>query len=530
MKKIIYYMTALVLASGTLTSCNDYLDTVQNKGNDEVLTSGKQIEALFANSEMFNTKAIYNVFASDDYGLTTDHYDALGYVDENIINGMSWNINDVISNPYGDEAWNGEYQKIFNANLVINNIDEISDATDGEKTEYLAQAHMLRAMAMWSLVNTYCLPYSAGNASSPGLPLKQTTSYEEAMPRATLQQTYDFILADLDAAANTANTGIAANKRWWVSRPAVEAMKARVYLFMQEYDKAATHAAEALKCGDTQLDDYNQLHYRMAQVSLDGEMHDVNYSELYRYGDNQVANYKENYLSEYFMGEFALIPSEELISLYDQDNDLRFKHFFNKYALWEQGIGGFGDDILYHKFKDKIQAGPTVPEMLLTEAEALARQGKWQEAMPLVNTLRQARISQDADDIDLSAGNQEEVVKAILEERHREMPFVMRWWDVRRLSCNETTYDDVTLERTFYRVSDNAADESELDHYVLPVGSKRYAQPIINLEVTRSNGQIEQNTYDEGSVQITQLEMPDDEEGGEDGGDEGDDDYEDWDD
>ena len=73
MKKIIYYMTALVLASGTLTSCNDYLDTVQNKGNDEVLTSGKQIEALFANSEMFNTKAIYNVFASDDYGLTTDH-------------------------------------------------------------------------------------------------------------------------------------------------------------------------------------------------------------------------------------------------------------------------------------------------------------------------------------------------------------------------------------------------------------------------------------------------------------------------
>lgn len=209
---------------------------------------------------------------------------------------------------------------------------------------------------------------------------------------------------------------------------------------------------------------------------------------------------------------------------------MRFKHFFNKYALWEQGIGGFGDDILYHKFKDKIQAGPTVPEMLLTEAEVLARQGKWQEAMPLVNTLRQARISQDADDIDLSADNQEEAVKAILEERHREMPFVMRWWDVRRLSCNETTYDDVTLERTFYRVSDNAVDDSELDHYVLPVGSKRYAQPIINLEVTRSNGQIEQNTYDEGSVQITQLEMPDDEEGGEDGGDEGDDDYEDWDD
>ena len=128
--------------------------------------------------------------------------------------------------------------------------------------------------------------------------------------------------------------------------------------------------------------------------------------------------------------------------------------------------------------------------------------------MPLVNQLRHARIAKNADDIELSANNQEEAVKSILEERHREMPFVMRWWDVRRLSCNEVSYDDVTLERTFYRVSDNAVDDSELDHYVLPVGSKRYAQPIVNLEITRSRGQIEQNAYDANSVQITKLEMP----------------------
>lgn len=164
---------------------------------------------------------------------------------------------------------------------------------------------------------------------------------------------------------------MASNKRWWVSRPAVAAMKARVYLFMQQYDKAATYAQEALQCSDAQLDDYNQLGYRVAQVSLDGELQDVNYSELYRYGDNQVANYKENYLSEYYaIDYYALIPSEELISIYDQDNDLRFKQFFNKYALWEEGIGGFGDDILYHKFKDRMQSEYTVPEMLLTEAEA----------------------------------------------------------------------------------------------------------------------------------------------------------------
>lgn len=47
MKKIIYLAA---FCAFLLTSCNDYLDTVQNKGNDEVLSSSKQVEALFGNN------------------------------------------------------------------------------------------------------------------------------------------------------------------------------------------------------------------------------------------------------------------------------------------------------------------------------------------------------------------------------------------------------------------------------------------------------------------------------------------------
>ncbi len=52
----------------------------------------------------------------------------------------------------------------------------------------------------------------------------------------------------------------------------------------------------------------------------------------YRYGDNQVANFKENYLSQYYTVEQVLVPSESLMQLYDQATDLRFRHFFNKYG------------------------------------------------------------------------------------------------------------------------------------------------------------------------------------------------------
>ena len=49
MKKIIYLAA---FCAFLLTSCNDYLDTVQNKGNDEVLSSSKQVEPFFATGRL----------------------------------------------------------------------------------------------------------------------------------------------------------------------------------------------------------------------------------------------------------------------------------------------------------------------------------------------------------------------------------------------------------------------------------------------------------------------------------------------
>ena len=100
------------------------------------------------------------------------------------------------------------------------------------------------------------------------------------------------------------------------------------------------------------------------------------------------------------------------------------------------------------------------------------------------------------------------------------MPFIMRWFDIRRLAFNETSYDDVTVERDFYQVSDNAANYDVVSHSVLPVKSKRYAQPIVYTEITRSNHQIEQNAYDENSVVVTSQSLDSGEEG-DDGFDEG---------
>ena len=61
---------------------------------------------------------------------------------------------------------------------------------------------------------------------------------------------------------------------------------------------------------------------------------------------------------------------------------------------------------------------------------------------------------------------QQNAIEKILEERHREMPFIMRWFDIRRLAYNETDFDDVTVERDFYEVSDNSVNDGVFAHYV----------------------------------------------------------------
>lgn len=512
MKKIFsIYSTALLLLG--LTSCNDYLDTVPSKGENEVITRGEQIQALFDNNETFNILESMTITESDDYGMTTDIYDQLGYLGEACFNGIAFDIDGPQNQPYGDEGLTREYNRVFKANLVINSIDDVTDISDAERQQYLAQAHFLRAMAEWDLVNTYAMPYSEQTKDLPGITLKTSTNYEEDMTRATIGETYAAIREDLEYAyANTTSSDV--QDRWMVSRPAAAAMLARLSLFMQDYAAAEKYAAEALLSTQATLDDYNDLSVtEMDVTSPDGEPAVATYSELYMMGKNGVTTYKENYftqLADVKVG--ALYPSVALKALYDRDNDLRFQQFFGLNTMYEQNCSDYGDNIVYHKFfdnlymEDLIQTGPTVPEMILTKAEAEARQGNVATAMTTVNTLRQARMKADADDVTLTADNQEEAVMAILDERHREMPFYMRWQDIRRLNFNDVAYDDVTVSHTFYGVSNNAIDDSGVFTYTLPVQSYRFAQPIPTIEIQRSKGQIVQNEYPDGSVVMTAVE------------------------
>lgn len=501
MKHLLYIGIAAVCMS--LSGCNDYLSKNPNEGGDEILHKSEQIDALFGNSTLLTSFANYTLSSSDDFGWTTDIMDQVPIPEPAVFNGIAWDVKGVESQNTGDETWTAEFKRIFYANLIINGIDQVEDLTPDKKANDLAQAHFLRALANWELVSIYCRPYAKENLSTPGLPLKQTTSYEESQKRATLEETYHFIEKDLLEAFNsTSRSDI--EKRWLVSKPAVAAMLSRFYLFTQDYAKAIQYADEALKSRQAALVDYNTLiHIEHTYGGDDGGLETtLLYPEFWGYSAAQYTDFQESYFSAVtLLNESCLLyPSQTLLQLYDQKNDLRFDQFFVKGGLQENSITVDKDDYVYHTFNNDwrgpvMMTGPGVPEVLLNKAEAEARAGNLSEAMQTVNLLRVKRMRKGAKGLLLTATSQEEAIQKILDERHREMPFIMRWQDIRRLAFNNVTFDDIEPRRTFYLVENNKMDKSQTREYVLPVKSPRYAQPLSAMEIKRSGNQLIQNEY-----------------------------------
>ena len=143
----------------------------------------------------------------------------------------------------GDSKWAASYQLISNANEIINNIDKIVVETDEDKL-YLdnikGAAYFARAYAYANMVVRYCKDYEPATAASElGLPLVETVDVNAKPDRATLEETYQFIMDDIASAHQYLKT------TGTITEPgtdALTALEARMDLYMHKYDEAAEEA------------------------------------------------------------------------------------------------------------------------------------------------------------------------------------------------------------------------------------------------------------------------------------------------
>lgn len=257
MKSINYskYSAYLLLAFGvSFASCKkDYLDT---QPTDQIAEKDAFTSIANARAALNGIyRGLYLQYASQSQDGHPDIMISMDFMGEDIVHfaaGTSyfrgsyrWVDHRSEASALNEWVYRFYYQMIANANMIIANIDAVPGGEE-EKKDIKGQVLALRAWCHFNLVQLWGLRYDATAKpnTQPGVSivLANTT---DPLPRATVEEVYTQINADLDAAI-TALTGVAARiNKTYINLTVAKGLKARVALTMQDWATAAQYAAEA---------------------------------------------------------------------------------------------------------------------------------------------------------------------------------------------------------------------------------------------------------------------------------------------
>lgn len=339
----------------------------------------------------------------------------------------------------------GAYTQISYFNNVIEGIRSVEKKTPSEESMAkiaVAQALTARAWCYFNLNLIYGPVYKPGSANTTKtVPFVTSANLSEPIPQlSSSEEMMGHVARDLHAALPDLP-----NNSSWPSRAnkAVGyAMLANYHLFTKQYDSVAYYANQAWISGAGNnaakvIYDYNTFTVvtpsanewtAQLRTTQDNNHNLVNSREMlfYRGTDNSAG-----------IGTSLSYPSAELIALYDQAKDLRFKLFYINAPGYNTTLGGGyndGNRIGYYRFsKTKMTDAFTYPEVLLMRAEAYARTNKLDLAIQDLNTLRQYRYVSGTAPLTVTTADQ--VIQQVLDERRRELPIggLKRFLDLKRL-------------------------------------------------------------------------------------------------
>lgn len=268
MKKIINVSLALALASVTLTGCED----LDNRNMSKYVTTDDKVATLVMNPDMAMAGVSGISAAANQYeSVFANHFD-FGYAstmlgtdlqsDEMLCDrtGYNWfNYWEGFTSPTAGgtpaaEAWYILYKQIFACNSVSQSIP--SDTETPELMFNRAQALLTRSFDYWVLAQLFQFNYD-GNQSKPCVPIVTDENAVEVeqngAPRATVEETYAQILADineaidlLDKAGLQPSAIISSKPKRFGSLATAYGQRARIYLTMHKYAEAAKDARQAI--------------------------------------------------------------------------------------------------------------------------------------------------------------------------------------------------------------------------------------------------------------------------------------------
>ncbi|GGH64903.1 hypothetical protein HNQ91_002197 [Filimonas zeae] len=441
-------------------SCRKYVEITQE--GQRVLELTQDYDGLLNNTNVMLSTYSYLTYSSDDGGMDDANWQNNLVAGTPNANAYTWGEKIITDGTNAeDNDWLAMYRAVYYSNQVITNVMNSKGGTDADKLRIRASALVHRAFYYHTLVNIYASQYdSATAATAPGLPLRLDDLIDGDLTRVSVQTVYNQILADLNAAVNTAELPDVARYTYQASKASAYAMLARTYLNMRNFTAAREAAAKALQLQGTllNLNNYTSVLTGYPQRHADPEV------ILLKTASTAYAYPLSNSLKQVFA---------------DSATDLRYivltrpSTFVNSWANYYTRVF-FKTSIANNGY----MSGPTVPEMMLIQAECEARAGNTSAAVTVLNNLRKQRYT-TAGYTDVTAGNGSEALQLVLRERRKElMNTGIRWFDQRRLQKDGFIS---TVTRTFKGAT-----------YTLAPGSNRYTFPIADKYIYL-NPEIQQN-------------------------------------
>ncbi|MRG47959.1 RagB/SusD family nutrient uptake outer membrane protein [Chitinophaga sp. SYP-B3965] len=351
--------------------------------------------------------------------------------------------------PRIEGMWSTFYQSIRNANIVIERAPLGKGLQPADVQKYLAEARFLRGLCYFYLVRNWA-----------GVPLRTEHNTDSLdLPRATQDEVYDFILADLEWAEQ--NLTDAPRLIGAPNKLAAKAVLTDVYMNLHQYDKARDKALEIITSNKYSLvnvavvADFDKIFGPEAN----GTTEEIFYLKYSRNPSGQGFSYPQycHYPNSgyYPPGGFYTFYSDSELNSFVKNwdkNDLRYS--FNWYT---QTFGLGATTILLKKFSDKgaVTAGGNdypmyrYADILLFYAEAVAQAGgaPTADAMEKLNMVHRraygkvATVADPVGDFKLAnyAGKQPFIDLVVKERGYENCGEAKRWLDLKRLGIAQQT-------------------------------------------------------------------------------------------
>jgi len=442
-----YLYKFLTISAVFLFSCEDVLE----KEPIDIIDAG----AAFQEAEDIEagTVGVYALISGVNYiGISSRISDDLRLSPEN--RGQGVQIHDwsyVATEGATSGAWLNIYGVNARLNRVLNAIDELVGSgvvTEEEVARNRAELLAIRAMCHFDLWRLFSTKYDPNALAIPYIALPEGLRVDNLPDREPTASVFEEINADLAAAKALMPTDVVETTRF--TSLAISALQARVALYSEQWQDAVDFSTEVINNAD--LAQGSELDEVFADESEAG----VLFKLLRVSGDGRIGTLYTDVNNDIFFN-----PSNEILGIYDKDNDARFDAY-----LFEDEDGD-RDEVIKYPGKpglDKLNDVKIlrVAEQYLIRAEAQANLNQFTQASADINTLRSSRITGY---VDQNYTNTPDVVEEVLLERRRELAYEgHRFFDLKRLGLPIDRIND-----DCFRVPNACTMEAESFLFALPI-------------------------------------------------------------